>query len=414
MPYTVIHNATIIDGSGGEPLADGALLIRDDRIAAVGPARDIQPPGDATELDAAGGYVLPGLIDTHVHVMYEGFDLEELANRPFSLNFYLAADRMRRTLEAGITTVRDAGGADLGIKRAQEQGLISGPRLQISVSALSVTGGHGDDWSLCGSEMDIFPAHPGRPSGLCDGVDEARKRVRQVLRAGAEVVKVSTTGGVLSPTDHPAHTQFSPEELEVIVKEAAYRGKRVMAHAQGAQGIKHAILAGIRSIEHGIYLDDDVIQLLLEHQTFLVPTLLAPLAVLETAAESGKMPEYGVRKAREVIDIHRESAAKAYRAGVRIAMGTDSGVGRHGTNLRELGLLCDIGMTPMEALVATTRVAAQCLGWEDRLGTLEPGKLADLVITRTDPLADIRALEDKANLALVMQGGAVAVDRRDA
>ena len=412
MPFTLVRNGTLIDGLGGEPVPDAAVLMEDDRIVAAGPLDDIErPEQDITELDAQGGFILPGLIDTHVHLLFEGFDLAALVNQPFSLNFYLAAERMQRTIEAGITTVRDASGADLGIKEAQQQGLIVGPRLQISITGMSQTGGHGDHWSLCGSAIDLFPPHPGRPSGICDGVDAVRKKVREILRAGAEVIKVSTTGGVLSPTDHPTHTQFSPEELDVIVREASYQGKTVMAHAQGTEGVKNAIRAGIRSIEHGIYLDDEVIALMLEKGTFLVPTLIAPLAVLEQGEQEGKMPEYGIRKAKEVIDIHRESAARAYKAGVRIAMGTDSGVGVHGTNLRELGLLCDIGMTPMETLLASTKVAAECLGWEDRLGTLEPGKLADVTVVSSDPLADVRSLEKQDNISMVIQGGKVVVNR---
>ena len=184
-----------------------------------------------------------------------------------------------------------------------------------------------------GNEFDLFPAYPGFPDGRADGVEEVRKKVREVLRAGAEIVKICSTGGVLSPTDHPEFTQYSPEELDVIVREAAYRrGVKVMAHAQGLEGIKNAVRAGIHSIEHGIYLDEEAIELMLEHGTFLVPTLLAPLAVLEEG-EKGGMPEYGIRKAHEVMEVHSESIARAYRAGVKIAMGTDAGVMAHGTNL---------------------------------------------------------------------------------
>jgi len=239
-----------------------------------------------------------------------------------------------------------------------------------------------------------------------------RQKVREVLRAGAEVVKICTTGGVLSPTDHPEFTQFSPEELAVVVQEAAYRrGIRVMAHAQGSEGVKNAVRAGIHSIEHGIFLDDEAIELMLEHGTYLVPTLLAPLAVLEVG-EAGGMPEYGLRKAREVIEIHSESITRAYQAGVSIAMGTDAGVMPHGTNLRELGLMVNVGMSPMEAIVATTRTAAENLGWEDRVGTVEAGKLADLILTNTNPLQDIRSLENTDNILLVMKGGQIYKDLR--
>ena len=184
-----------------------------------------------------------------------------------------------------------------------------------------------------------------------------------------------------------------------------------MAHAQGAEGVKNAVRAGIYSIEHGIYLDDEALELMLQHGTFLVPTLLAPLAVLE-AGEKGGMPEYGVRKAGEVAEIHSESVSKAHKAGVKIAMGTDAGVMPHGTNLRELSLMVNIGMTPMEAIVATTKTAAECLGWQDRVGTLEPGKLADVVVAKTDPLKDIRSLENTENIAVVMKDGKIVKDRR--
>lgn len=410
MGNVLIHNGTLIDGNGRSPLKNAAVLVQGNKITAVGRKDDIiLPNDDITMIDARGGTILPGLIDTHVHIMFEGMNIPQMMTTPFSLNFYKAQQYMRRTIDAGITSVRDAAGADLGVKQAIEQGYIVGPRLQISITALSITGGHGDGWMPSGSNFDLFPPYPGMPSNICDGVEEVRKKVREVLRAGADIIKVCSTGGVLSPTDHPEFTQFSLEELEVMVQEAAYRrGVKVMSHAQGTEGVKNAVLAGIHSIEHGIFLDDEVIDLMVERGTFLVPTLLAPVAVLEMA----NMPEYGVRKARETIEIHSESIGKAYRAGVKIAMGTDAAVMPHGTNLRELGLMCSIGMSPMEALVATTKVAAECLGWEDRLGTLEAGKLADIVIAKTDPLADIRSLENNDNVVLVMQDGKVLKDIR--
>ncbi len=409
MTYSLIRNGTLIDGNGGPPLEDAAVLIKDNLIQAVGPLNTLSlPDAELHEIDAEGGFILPGLIDTHVHLLLQDMDLQTIMNTPLSLNFYKSIAYMRRTVEAGVTCVRDAGGADAGLKRAVQEGLVLGPRVQISVSVLSTTGGHGDDWTISGNVLNLMPTYPGVPNGICDGVEEVRRKVREILRAGAEVIKVCTTGGVLSPTDHPEFTQFSPEELAVMVQEGAYRqGVGVMAHAQGAEGVKNAIRAGIQSIEHGIYLDDEAIELMLEHGTFLVPTLLAPLAVLEIAESSGTMPEYGVRKARESIDAHHDSIARAYKAGVRIAMGTDAGVAPHGTNLRELGLMCDVGMTSMEVLVATTKTAAECLGWQDRLGTLQAGKLADVVITRTDPLGDIRSLENTDNITTVIKDGKI-------
>ena len=407
MSYQLIEHGTLIDGTGAAPIADGALLLRDERIVAVGRRAALTLPAEPVQrIDAQGGWILPGLIDTHVHLMLEGVDLAKMMVTPFSYNFYKSVLHCRRTIEAGITSVRDAAGADAGLKQAQADGLVVGPRMQISVTALSTTGGHGDGWMPSGMTFDLMPPYPGMPAAICDGVEEVRKKVREVLRAGAEVIKVCSTGGVLSPTDHPEFTQFSEEELRVMVQEGEFRrGIKVMAHAQGLEGIKNAVRAGIHSIEHGIFLDDEVIDLMLEKGTYLVPTLLAPLAVLEIGQQNGAMPEYGIRKARETIEVHSESIAKAYKAGVKIAMGTDAGVMPHGTNLRELGLMVNIGLTPMEAIVATTKVAAECLGWQDRLGTLEAGKLADVVITASDPLANIRSLEDVRNIRIVIQDG---------
>ena len=409
MKYTLIKNGTIIDGNGRSPLQKGAVLIKGNRIQAVGPASEIRLPDEQmATIDAQGGSILPGLIDTHVHFWLEEVNFLSIMNTPVSLHYYEAIERMKRTLEAGITSVRDAGGADLGMKQAVENGLILGPRMQISITVLSITGGHADTTLASGIDSGLFQALPGRPSGVCDGVAEVRRKVREVLRAGADVIKVCSTGGVLSATDHPQFTQFSQEELEVMVQEATFRqGRKVMAHAQGAEGIKNAVRAGIHSIEHGIFADDEAIELMLEKGTFLVPTLLAPLAVIEIAETQGTMPEWGIKKAREVIEIHSENIGRAYQAGVNIAMGTDAGVMKHGTNLRELGLMCQVGMSPMESIVATTKTAAACLGWEDRVGTLEAGKLADVIITKTDPLADIRSLEDAANIGMVMLDGRI-------
>jgi imidazolonepropionase-like amidohydrolase len=409
----LIRNGTLIDGTGGAPVPDAGVLIADNLIRAIGPLSGLSLPDSAIrEIDAGGGFILPGFIDSHVHLTLEGFNIARDMATPFSMRFYKSVQYMRRTLEAGVTSVRDAGGADAGMKQAVEEGVVSGPRMQISITPLTITGGHGDSWMLSGDEFHDFPAHPGVPEGRCDGLDGVRLKVREVLRAGADVVKICATGGVISPTDHPSFTQFSPEELDVIVREAACRARtRVMAHAQGTEGIKNAVRAGIQSIEHGIYLDDEAIELMLERGTFLVPTLVALVAILETGERTG-MPDYAIRKAREVIGSHRDSINRAHKAGVRISMGTDAGVMPHGTNLRELGLMVGIGMTPMEAIVATTKTAAECLGWEDRVGTLEAGKLADVVITREDPLQDVRSLEKTDNILVVMKGGEVVKDRR--
>lgn len=415
MTYTRIQNGTLIDGLGGAPVADGAVLIQGNKIVAAGPAAQVPAPQDSVAtIDAGGGAILPGFIDAHVHLLVEGYDLIRSLNTPFSFRFYQVIDRLKRTIDAGVTSVRDAGGADPGVKMAVEQGIVVGPRMQISITGLSITGGHGDSWRLCGQNVDdFFMPYPGMPDSICDGVESVRRKAREVLRAGAEVLKIHVTGGVMSPTDRPEFTQFSLEELKAIVEEGQFRGGiKAMAHAQGAHGINQAIRAGIASIEHGILLNDESIDLMLKNGTFLVPTLVAPVAVVEIGEQKGTIADNVLQKAREAIETHHANTAKAFKAGVRIAMGTDTGVGDHGTNLRELGLLCKIGMSPMQAIVATTKTAAECLGWHDRVGTLETGKLADVVITGSNPLADIRSLEKRDNIKLVMKDGKVLKDIR--
>ena len=407
---TVIHNGMIIDGTGAAPRR-GWLRVEGERIAEIGSG---PPPRGDQEIDVGGQTILPGFIDSHAHITAQFDGVMQMISDPFSIRFYRSIEYMRNTLNGGVTTVRDAGGADLGVKQAVEMGLVEGPRLQISITILGITGGHSDNWLPSGVDIGTDGGYPGNPNGICDGVEEVRKKVREVLRAGAEVIKICSTGGIFTPTDHPEFTQFSMEELRVIVQEAEYRrGIKVMAHAQGLGGVRNAVEAGIHSIEHGVYLDDEVIELMRERGTFLVPTLVTPVGILEAAeASPGDVPEYAARKAREVVEVHSESISKAHEAGVKIAMGTDCVVVPHGQNLRELGLMCEAGLSPMESIIASTQTAAECLGWEADIGTLEAGKFADVVICQGDPLANIRILEDNANIALVMQGGRVLKDTR--
>jgi imidazolonepropionase-like amidohydrolase len=379
MTRTVFRGGSVFDGSGAVPaLAD--ITVEDGRIVDVGTGLD----GDEV-VEAEGRTILPGLFDTHVHVVFSHVDAWKLANTPFSYPFYEAARNLRDTLRVGITSVRDAGGADLGIKQAVADGLIPGPRMQISLTMMSQTGGHGDDWLVSGIRMPLIARHPGVPSGIADGPDEVRRKVREIHAMGADVIKVATSGGVLSPRDDPRHAHYRPAELEVLVEEATAAGMFVMAHAQGADGIKNAIRAGIRSIEHGIFLDDEGIELMLHHGTWLVPTLVAPQGVLDAADAGVAFSTIPGEKARSVVEIHREAVRRAIEAGVRIAMGTDSGVVPHGLNLRELALMAGLGMEPAAVLEATTRSAARLMGVDDTLGTLEPGKIADLVLVDGDP-----------------------------
>lgn len=380
MTRRLFTGARIIDGTGTEP-AEADLVVEDGRIVEIGRGLD----GDE-HVDLAGKTIVPGLFDCHTHVVVTTVDQMRNLQTPFSYRFYQAAQNLAATLKIGITTVRDAGGADLGIKQAVADGLIPGPRMQISLSMIGQTGGHGDPWMASGADLRWLPKHPGVPDTLVDGPDEMRRVVRTLVRMGADVIKVATSGGVLSPRDKPTHAHFRLSELEVLVEEASAAGIWVMAHAQATPGIKNAIRAGIRSIDHGIYLDDEAIEMMLARGTWLVPTLVAPRGVIDAAEAGASIPEASVAKAREVVEIHQDSFARAVEAGVKVAMGTDSGVTPHGLNLRELSLMVDGGMTPMQAIEATTRSAAELMGLEDELGTLEAGKRADLVIVDGDPL----------------------------
>lgn len=403
MTYFLIHNGTLIDGTGKPPVSDAVILIRDDIIEYVGPEDSFKLPGTKIrKIDADGGFLLPGFIDSHLHLMANGFHMEDNMYNPLALFFYNGVENMRRTVNAGVTTVRDGGLADYGVKMAVEKGLITGPRMQISISPLSITGGHFDFWLKSGFDMKI--SYPGYPDSICDGLEDVRRKVREIMRAGAEVIKVMATGGVISANDSPEHPQFSQEEFKVIIEEARTRGLKTMAHAHGAEGIKNAVEAGIDSVEHGTYLDKEAIEMILEREVYLIPTLITQ-KYNRIKAESGALAEYSVKDALRIESIHRRNMEKAYKAGVTMPMGTDCGVIEHGVNLQELGLLCEIGMTPMEAIMSGTKVAAECLGWQDKIGTLEAGKLADIVVSKTDPLSDIESLGNPDNIKLVLKDG---------
>jgi imidazolonepropionase-like amidohydrolase len=392
----LLTGGRVFDGTGAPP-GEADVLVEGDRILEVGPGLD----GDEV-VDVGGRHLLPGLFDCHTHVTLSTIDLMAILQRPFSYRFFETVRNLAASLAAGITTVRDAAGADAGIKQAVADGLVPGPRLQISVTLLSQTGGHGDGWYPSGQHLRLWPAYPGMPEGLVDGPEAMRRKVRELIRAGADVIKVATSGGVLSPNDDPRHAHFRDDELTALVGEAAAAGRWVMAHAQGSDGIKAALRAGVRSIEHGIYLDDEAIDLMLERGAWLVPTLVAPRGVLAAAAAGVPIPEASRRKAAEVAEAHADSFRRAVDAGVKVALGTDSGVTPHGRNLAELELMAKGGMSPAVALAAATSSAAELLGVAGELGTLEPGKRADVVVVDGDPF-ELATIGDR--VAAVVQDG---------
>ena len=403
-----ITGATLIDGTGRDPVTNASIVIDDEgRISEAG--RLAALPADADVIDVGGRTVMPGLIDSHVHLFIDIRPMQDEASTPLTLKVFEAAANARATLDAGVTTVRDAGGAPLGFKLAVERGLIPGPRTLISVLFLSQTGGHGDSTLPTGVRLS-FGVPIGRvpewPENICDGPEEVCKATRSMLRAGADFIKMMTTGGVMSPTDEPDATQFTREEIAVMVHEAHAHGKTCMSHAQGAEGIRNAVECGVESIEHGVYLDEATAAEMARRGTFLVPTLQAALAVLRREEENpGSVLPQSLRKVREVLEVHSNTTRMAIDMGVKVAMGTDAGVGKHGTNPEELRLLTENGMSPMQAIVAATKTASECVQMAGDIGTLEAGKLADLLVVDGDPLSDISVLEDRSKLLMIMQGG---------
>jgi imidazolonepropionase-like amidohydrolase len=390
---TIFTGGMVFDGTGAS-VAEADVVIEDGRILEVGPGLD----GDEG-VDVSGHALLPGLFDCHIHLVarYEDFDELSIIHRPFTYAFYQVPETLRWILALGITTVRDAAGADAGLRRAVADGTLVGPRMQISVNMLSMTGGHGDAWlPSTGGFGPWGVTYPGMPSALCDGIEGVQAKVREIIRAGADVVKIASSGGVLSEHDDPHAPHFSEAEVRAIVQAAADLGRPVMSHAHGAEGIKRAIRAGVRSIEHGTFLDEGGIELMLEHGTWLVPTLTAS-DTTEEIAQNPKVPEPIREKMRAFGLPELEMFERAAAAGVKVAMGTDCPVAPHGTNLRELVLMAEHGFTPSQALVAATSSAAELMGLEDELGTLEPGKRADVVVLEGDPF-DFEKLAERVRI----------------
>ena len=405
-----IRAGTLIDGNGGAPLRNAVIVIRGQRIEAAGP--NVAVPQGARVIDLSRATVMPGFIDSHVHLagrpIGEGDWVHDFVTDAPADDAIYGVAAARRTLMAGFTTVRNVGAggfADIALRNAIDAGRVPGPRILAAGHSLGITGGHCD---INGHVPGLFGGEPGALEGIADGADQIRQAVRTQVKYGADVIKFCATGGVLSQGDEIGAQQYSEAEMRVIVETARLLGRRVAAHAHGTEGIKAAVRAGVNSIEHGSLLDDEGVRLMVQHGTWLVPTLLAGEAVGGPGAEQ-RLPAWTYAKGRRAYEGMRHAIRIAVQGGVRIALGTDAGVYPHGQNGREFELLVRMGgMTPMQAIQAGTMNAATLLGMEHDVGSIEAGKFADIVAVAGDPLADIATLQRPV---FVMKGGEVVVGR---
>jgi imidazolonepropionase-like amidohydrolase len=393
---TVIRNVTLLDGTGAAPVPGQALIVEGRRISWIGPEAQLPEGSAGHAVDGQGGTIMPGMINCHVHLTNDGSpdlfgQVERDSVTVSALRGYL---NLQATLESGVTSVRDCGAANgiaVELARAVADGLVPGPRIKAAGRVITMTGGHGH---FIGREAD--------------GPDGVRQATRAEIKAGAHFIKAMATGGVLTPGVVPTQTALQQDELEQVAREAHNAGRRAACHAIGNEGIKNAIRAGIDSIEHGFYLDDEALELALDHGTVLVPTLIAVNQIVNNG-KTGAMPDWVVEKAESESGHHRESFAAAVRSGMKVAAGTDAGTpfNPHTYLPQELALMVEYGMRPMDAIVAATRNAAENLGLAPDVGTLEVGRLADIVVLDGDPSSDITAA---GRVRFVMKDGTVARD----
>jgi imidazolonepropionase-like amidohydrolase len=403
-----ICNARFIYGTGQDvPPVPYAMVVEGRTIRAVAPQAQLPCPAGAMPLDVRGMTLMPGMIDCHDHLANLPGGMVARAAIPPSLAVFKAAQSFKETLLGGFTGIRDASGVDLGMKMAVEQGLIPGPRLKISVVILSQSGGHNDHTEPAGINSQ-FPWLQSIPRPICDGVDECRKKTREVIQAGADWIKIATTGGVGTPVGGPLIRQFSLEEVRAIVDTAHAAGKPVGSHANGGEGVKICLDAGVDSIEHGAALDDELIEQMIRQGTWLVPTFTVLRKIIALGEQKpGTLPEYMPRKARGLLDLQMVSFRKALAAGVKMALGTDLGSFGRGENAGELAYLVEAGMSPMQAIVTATKMGAQCMGLGSEVGVLREDMFADLLVIDGDPLQDIRILQDHSKLRLIMKDGEI-------
>ena len=402
----VLKGATLIDGTGMKPVETSALVIKGEIIESVGPAESVSYPADAEVIDLSGKTVMPGLIDAHIHLagLTSMSQLSWFMDAPLVHGMRGVID-LWKIIDAGFTTVRDCGGVyAIHLKTVVNEGGCVGPRIVAAGRAITQTGGHGD---VIHSLPVDFVSRIGF-GRVADGVPEVRKAAREQIREGADFLKIMTTGGVMSERDVSTSCQFSLEEIRAFVEEADNVGFRTSSHAQGTRGIKNALVGGVKVIEHGMYLDDECIELMLKNEHFLIPTLAIVESIAVNGPKVGVLPS-SVQKARIAQQAHLESFKKAFKAGVMCGLGTDyltDPMSPMGKNAVELGMyVTRAALTPMETILCATKNNARVLDMSDKIGTLEPGKLADIIVVEGDPVQNIAVLADRKNILRIYKGG---------
>ena len=395
---TLIENVNIINLEEVE--TNQNILIEDNVIKEISSSKI---KANANVIDGEDNYLLPGFIDCHAHIFAKGFHKEENMANPLGLHFYNAVPHALQTINAGVTTIRDCGSADLSFKLAQQRKLFTAPKIQLSISPLVMTGGHFDLFLPSGWDMEII--YPGFPKGRCDGVEEVLKKTREMKRAGADFIKVMASGGVLTTNSSPEFAQFNKKELKTIVKEASANDMKVSAHCHSLKGMNNCIDAGFSSIEHGTFIDKKTACKMVKNNVSLVPTLLVHQFLYENGFPAwDNYASEKVAKLKEIVKVHKENISVAYDEGVNILMGTDSGVIPHGHNLEELTHLVEIGMSESQAIAAGTVKAAEFLN-KDNLGLVKENYIADLILVNSNPLDDVSILSDNDNILNVFQDG---------